>query len=96
MGCAIKLLGVAQKNDDHSLSAFVWPTFVKQSDTLAAVSGASNIVQVTSSNLGSASYVGPGAGRYPTANSVVADMVNIALGALVSSVPSHCIVEGIV
>ena len=32
------------------------------------------MVQVTSECLGTSSYVGAGAGRYPTANSVVADM----------------------
>lgn len=91
MGCTIKLLGVAQKNADGSLSAFVWPSFVKSTDTLAAVSGATNILQVTSSNLGSASYVGPGAGRFPTANSVVADMVNIALGPLFHGMLHVCV-----
>lgn len=37
--------------------------------------------QVTSKYLGSTTFVGSGAGRYPTATSVVADMINIALGA---------------
>ena len=35
---------------------------------------------VSSKNLGSATYIGPGAGRYPTANSVVADIMRIATG----------------
>ena len=33
---------------------------------------------ISSANLGTASYTGPGAGRFPTANSVVSDILRIA------------------
>ena len=35
------------------------------------------MVQVRSENLGYTSYVGEGAGRYPTANSIVSDMLDL-------------------
>ena len=35
------------------------------------------MVQVKSENLGHTSYVGEGAGRYPTANSIVSDMLDL-------------------
>merc|ERR1711918_253670 len=48
--------------------------------TIANVSGSTNVVSLTSNTLFSSSYVGPGAGRYPTANSVVNDIVRLARG----------------
>lgn len=39
-----------------------------------------NGVVLRSANLGTTSYMGPGAGRYETANSVVADVLRIAHG----------------
>ena len=37
-------------------------------------------LSTTHSNLVSSAYIGPGAGRYPTANSVVNDLVRLARG----------------
>ena len=47
---------------------------------IAGPRSAGNAVAVTSGNLGTAAYIGPGAGRFPTANSVVADVMRIATG----------------
>ena len=47
---------------------------------LASVNGATNAVEVISSNLVSSTYIGQGAGRYPTANSCVNDIVALAKG----------------
>ena len=38
------------------------------------------MVVVTSENLSAATYAGPGAGRFPTANSVVSDLLRLAGG----------------
>jgi len=43
-----------------------------------SANGSGNVVVVQSSNLQTSAYVGLGAGRYPTANSVVADIVRFA------------------
>ncbi|EOD26533.1 hypothetical protein EMIHUDRAFT_427023, partial [Emiliania huxleyi CCMP1516] len=59
------------------LSAFVSPCFVPTSNTLASISGATNAVQIGSANLGSTVLVGQGAGRLPTANSCVSDILDI-------------------
>lgn len=45
------------------------------SNQVATINGAGNIVQVTSDNLSNEIYIGKGAGRFPTANSVVNDIV---------------------
>lgn len=50
---------------------------VPYSNTLSAVDGVTNVVQVLSDNLGTSTYVGPGAGRLATANSVVADILEV-------------------
>lgn len=44
------------------------------SNQVATINGAGNIVQVTSDNLSNEIYIGKGAGRFPTANSVVNDI----------------------
>jgi hypothetical protein len=78
----VKLLGVAQldKPGGKRLSAFVSPVFVPDSNTLASISGATNAIQVTSSSLQQSILVGQGAGRYPTANSCVSDILDVMQG----------------
>jgi homoserine dehydrogenase len=80
MNATIKNLGVATRNDDGTLSAFVSTCMVPRSNLLAGVAGVLNSVAVTSKNLATCCYSGPGAGRFPTANSVVNDMAMVARG----------------
>ena len=80
LGGTIKLLGVAGKNDDGMISAFVSPCYVTNDDPLSSVNGATNAIEVVSSNLVSSIYIGQGAGRYPTANSCINDIVALAKG----------------
>lgn len=60
---------------------------------LAACRGAGNVVLINSDNLGEASLSGPGAGRYPTANSVVSDVVRLARGLSVPPFPYNNKIE---
>ena len=84
--CTIKLLGTASCSDDDEsdtnkkkkVSIHVLPALVPQTHFLASVRGSGNAVAVTSQNMGPCLYTGPGAGRFPTANSVVADIWRIA------------------
>ncbi|EED90639.1 predicted protein [Thalassiosira pseudonana CCMP1335] len=83
MGCTIKLVGTAARQSefgehDGALSVYVSPKIVPNNHLLASATGCGNAVAVDSANLGTASYSGPGAGRYATANSVVADIMRIA------------------
>jgi homoserine dehydrogenase len=77
----VKILGVATRNEDGSMSAHVSTCMVPKSNQLAGVAGVLNSVAVTSKNLSTCCYSGPGAGRFPTANSVMNDMVAVAKGA---------------
>jgi len=82
IGGTIKLLGVAKKDsaDSDYLSAFVSPCFVADSSTLANINGATNAVQISSTSLQDSTFVGQGAGRFPTANSCVSDILAICQG----------------
>jgi homoserine dehydrogenase len=85
LGGTIKLMGVARTSPGSpgsppALSAFVSPVFLPSSDPLASVSDAVNAVEIESANLGRTAYAGEGAGRGPTANSVVSDLVKVARG----------------
>ena len=83
----IKLIGTAAvQNDGSSLAVYVTPTIVGPTSLLASIQGSGNCVAVTSHNMGGATvpclYTGPGAGRFPTANSIVADIDRAATASL--------------
>jgi hypothetical protein len=80
MGGTIKLTAVAKTVSNDKVAAFVSPCYVTGGDTLASVNGATNAIEVVSKNLVSTTYVGQGAGRYPTANSCVNDIVALTKG----------------
>lgn len=80
LGGTVKLLAVAKRVSDTKIAAFVSPAYVGNDDVLASIAGATNAVEVVSKNLGSTTYSGQGAGRYPTANSCINDIVRTARG----------------
>ena len=85
LGCTIKLLGTAQRLHearewDGPLCVFVSPVMIPSDKILAGISRNGNAVAVTSANMGTCCYTGPGAGRFPIANSIVADIVRLADG----------------
>ncbi len=79
LGGTIKLLGVAERVGDK-VSGFVSPCYVSYNDSLSNVNMATNAVEVSSDNLQRTTYIGQGAGRFPTANSCVNDIISIAKG----------------
>lgn len=80
MGGSIKLVGVAKSVSEGKVAAFVSPAYITAGDSLFAVSGATNAVELISKNLQTTTLIGQGAGRYPTANSCVNDIVALAKG----------------
>ena len=76
-GMKIKLLGRAMRQDEK-LYCFVSPHFVPAGKILAAAGGVGNAVAVVGDMVGEVTFCGPGAGRYPTASAVVADIIDIA------------------
>ena len=79
LGYRIKLIAVAQLHG-HGLELHVSPTLVKVGTPLAEVRQAYNAIQVIGDAVGPIFFHGLGAGQMPTASSVVADMIDTAVG----------------
>lgn len=79
LGYAIKLLAIIQDQED-GIEARVHPTLVPHGHQLAAVRNEFNAVYVESDVADATLYYGRGAGRFPTASAVVADVVDVARG----------------
>merc|ERR1719253_834336 len=76
MGKAIKFLGVSSVQGS-TVNAWLSPVLVDLGSPVAVTTGPTNLIEVTSANLGVSTYIGAGAGRMPTANSVVADILRV-------------------
>jgi homoserine dehydrogenase len=76
LGYVIKLLGIAQRNDEL-IEISVEPTMVAQSHPLASVNGVFNAVYVYGEAVGETMFYGPGAGEMPTATAVTSDLVTV-------------------
>jgi homoserine dehydrogenase len=79
LGFRIKLLGIA-RTTDHGLEQRVHPCMVRQGTPIAAVEGVFNAVVAEGDFVGRVVLEGRGAGAFPTASSVAADLVDIAAG----------------
>jgi homoserine dehydrogenase len=64
----------------RGVALHVAPVLLRHTDLLAQVRGAYNAVLVHGDVVGETLYQGPGAGRGPTASSVVADLIDLAVG----------------
>lgn len=79
LGYTIKLLAEAWTSG-RAVALHVAPVLLRHTDMLAQVRGAFNAVQVVGDVVGETLYQGPGAGMLPTASSVVADVIDLAVG----------------
>lgn len=78
LGGAIKL--IAHASFDGKDDIFAAPCFVPYSSPLAHISDVYNGVLVDASVSGELMFFGSGAGKYPTAGSMIADLVAVASG----------------
>ncbi|MBN1557455.1 MAG: homoserine dehydrogenase [Lentisphaerae bacterium] len=76
LGYRIKLLAVVKDTED-GIEVRVHPTLVPLDHVLASVSGEFNAVMVRGDLAGETLYYGRGAGRYPTASTVIGDIVDV-------------------
>ncbi len=81
LGYRVKLLGIA-RDTGAGIEQRVHPCLVPASAPIARVDGVLNAVEVRGDQVGTAVFEGPGAGAGPTASAVVADIVDIARGAV--------------
>lgn len=76
LGLEIKLLAIAKKEIEE-LDIRVHPTLIPKTHLLASVAGINNAIYVSSDLAGNLLFYGPGAGRFPAASAVVADLVDL-------------------
>jgi homoserine dehydrogenase len=79
LGYTIKLLAEAWV-DGTEVALHVAPVLLRRTDMLAQVRGAFNAVQVVGDAVGEVMFQGAGAGALPTASSVLADVIDLAVG----------------
>lgn len=77
-GFSIKLLARAKRLSDGKISAKVSPSLVKNDSPLSTVSDVYNAVLVRAETAGEVLFYGKGAGKMPTASSVIADIIECA------------------
>ncbi len=80
MGCTIRLVGRCGLSDSGRLYAYVQPMLCSRSDFYAGVCSNINMAQYEGKNSGVMSFMGQGAGRYPTASNILRDMTSMFEG----------------
>src|SRR3954464_521139 len=86
LGYRIKLLGIARRTQ-KGIELRVHPTLVPARRLIANVEGVMNAILVKGDAVGPTLYYGAGAGAYPTASAVVADLVDVTR--LITADPEH-------
>lgn len=77
LGYSIKLFGKSKKENDK-VYAMVAPFMIDNDNPLYSVNGVLNGILVKGNIIGDVMFYGSGAGKYPTASAVVADIVDAA------------------
>ncbi len=78
MGYKIKLIASAEITEDNKADVRVHPMLISKNNPLAHIDYVTNAVTLTGHPVGSVTLSGPGAGEFPTASSVVGDILAIA------------------
>jgi homoserine dehydrogenase len=78
LGYEVKLLAVAEQDDDGRIAVRVHPAMVPRTHPLAAVRDAFNAVFVEGDAVGPLMFYGRGAGGEPTASALLGDLVDAA------------------
>ena len=79
LGYVVKLIAIAKDRGKDGIEARVHPMLVPMDNQLAGIRNEFNAVFVRSDYLGDAMFTGRGAGSFPTASAVVADIVDIGI-----------------
>ena len=78
-GFKIKLIALAQIDEAGNADVRVHPMLVGKSKSLAHINYVTNAVELKGHPVGEIMFSGPGAGEFPTASSVVGDILAIAV-----------------
>lgn len=74
----IKLIGKARLLDNGKITANVYPALVSKNHMLSGVTDVFNAIMVRGDEVGDVMFYGRGAGKFPTASAVVADIIDCA------------------
>lgn len=77
-GFKIKLIALAQIDEAGNADVRVHPMLVKKTSSLAHIDYVTNAIMIEGHPVGEIMFSGPGAGEFPTASSVVGDVLAIA------------------
>lgn len=77
LGWVVKLLAIG-KEVDGGVEVRVHPTFIPSTHPLASVNGSLNAIFVTGDAVGETMFLGRGAGAFPTASSILGDVIAAA------------------
>ena len=77
LGYKIKLIALGNLDEDGKADVRVHPMLVKKTSSLAHIDYVTNSVYLKGFPMGEIAFTGPGAGEFPTASSVVGDIINI-------------------
>lgn len=77
LGYKIKLIALAQMNDNGKADVRVHPMLVSKESTLSHINYVKNAVSLKGYPVGHITLSGPGAGEFPTASSVLGDILAI-------------------
>lgn len=77
-GYVIKLIGRAKKYSDDKITATVGPCLIANHTQLSTVDDVFNAILVRGDAIGDVVFYGRGAGKFPTASAVVADIIDCA------------------
>lgn len=77
-GYKIKLIALAQLDEKENADVRVHPMLVKKSKSLAHIDYVTNAIMIEGHPVGEIMFSGPGAGEFPTASSVIGDVLAIA------------------
>lgn len=81
---SLKLIGEGRFKDEKYYS-YVMPVAVDENSVFYNINGATNIISYSGDNIKDVFFVGEGAGRYPTSDSILRDLVDIASGNAIES-----------
>ena len=76
-GYKIKLIALAQKTSDGKADVRVHPMLINKNHPLAGINGVTNAVMLSGHPVGEVMLSGPGAGEFPTASSVIGDILTL-------------------
>lgn len=78
LGYKIKLIASAKLDENGNADVRVHPMLISKKSTLAHIDYVTNAVSLSGHPVGSITLSGPGAGEFPTASSVIGDILAIA------------------